>query len=69
MVEKIMEELNFKQTKPTKIFCDNKSAISSSKNPVLHERGTHINMNYHYIGELVSNNDMQLEKFAKKKVN
>ncbi|XP_057949871.1 secreted RxLR effector protein 161-like [Malania oleifera] len=34
-LKKILEELQFKQDRPTLIYCDNSSAIKLSKNPVL----------------------------------
>lgn len=41
-LRRILEELTFKQTEATKIFCDNNSAIQLSKNPVLHGRSKHM---------------------------
>nr|KAJ0191946.1 hypothetical protein LSAT_V11C800452870 [Lactuca sativa] len=38
--------------RPT-IMCDNRSAIFLSQNPVAHKRATHIDIDYHFIRELV----------------
>ncbi|XP_071699092.1 secreted RxLR effector protein 161-like [Rutidosis leptorrhynchoides] len=40
-------------TRPT-ILCDNKSAIFLSQNTVAHKRAKHIDIDYHFIRELVS---------------
>ena len=50
---KIMEELNFIPSSPTLIFCDNKSTISMSKNPMFHGRTKHIELRYHFIRDQV----------------
>ena len=49
------------QEEPTKIFVDNKSAITLAKNTVFHDRSKHIDTRYHYIRECVANNEVQLE--------
>ena len=36
------------------LYCDNKSAIQMSKNPVFHSRTKHIDIRHHYIRELVN---------------
>ena len=35
-LRKILGELQYQQNKPTVIFCDNKSTIALTKNPVFH---------------------------------
>ena len=37
----ILEVMNYKHNTPTKIFCDNKSTISLSKNPIFHGSSMH----------------------------
>jgi hypothetical protein len=39
--------------RPT-LLCDNKSALFLPKNPVAHKRAKHIDLDYHFIRELVS---------------
>ena len=39
------------QTEATPLFHDNMSAISMAKNPVFHQRTSHINRKYHFIRE------------------
>lgn len=36
------------------LLCDNKSDIFLSQNPVAHKRAKHIDLDYHFVRELVS---------------
>ncbi|CAM8908570.1 unnamed protein product [Rhodiola kirilowii] len=60
-LRRILEDLKHKQEGPTKIMCDNKSAIALAKNPVFHDRSKHIGIRYHYIRELVKDGEIELE--------
>nr|XP_027067560.1 uncharacterized protein LOC113693186 [Coffea arabica] len=51
------------QVDPTKIYCDSKSTIELSKNPVLHGRSKHINIKYHFIRELVRKRDIEVDYY------
>ncbi|RZB92624.1 Retrovirus-related Pol polyprotein from transposon RE1 [Glycine soja] len=42
------------------LFCDSKSAIDLTSNPTHHERSKHIDINYHFIRELVESNTLKL---------
>ncbi|GJY11062.1 hypothetical protein Tco_0379247 [Tanacetum coccineum] len=42
------------------IFCDNTSAISISKNPVLHSRTKHIDIRYYFIRDHILKGDIEL---------
>ena len=57
----LLDEMLNKETVPSKLFVDNKSAISLSKNPVFHERSKHIDIRYHFIRECVENGKIQIE--------
>ena len=37
-------------TEPMILYCDNKSAINISKNPVMHAKTKYIAIKYHYTG-------------------
>ena len=50
-IKRILEELKFSQSKPIKVYCDNKVAISIAHNPVLHDRTKHIEVEKHFIKE------------------
>jgi hypothetical protein len=47
--------LEVKYAAPIPIHCDNTSAISVSKNPVLHSKTKHIPIKYHFLREQVTN--------------
>ncbi|GJZ63858.1 retrovirus-related pol polyprotein from transposon TNT 1-94 [Tanacetum coccineum] len=42
------------------IFCDNKSIIAISNNPVLHSRTKHIDIRYHFIRDYILKGDIEL---------
>ena len=45
----------------TIIHCDNRSAITLSKNLVQHSKAKHIPLKYHYLRELAANKKIRLE--------
>jgi hypothetical protein len=45
---------------PIPIHCDNTSAISVSKNPVVHSKTKHTPIKYHFLKEQVTNKVVQL---------
>ena len=55
-----LEYLEVKYTDPIPLHCDNTSAISMSKNPVLHSKNKHIPIKYHFLREKVTNIVVQL---------
>ncbi|KAG6490390.1 hypothetical protein ZIOFF_051686 [Zingiber officinale] len=60
-LRKILDFLQHKQDGPTTIFCDNKSTIALSKNPVFHGRSKHIDIKYHKIREWVAEKQINIE--------
>jgi hypothetical protein len=50
-----LADLEVKYAAPIPIHCDNTSAISVSKNPVLHSKTKHIPIKYHFLREQVTN--------------
>eukprot|EP00253_Pinus_taeda_P033436 PITA_33436 len=48
-------------TPPISILCDNTSAISISKNPVMHSKTKHIPIKYHFLREQVLEQKVKLE--------
>ena len=44
------------------MFSDSQSAISLAKNPVFHSRCKHIQLRYHFIRELINDEDLSLLK-------
>ena len=60
-LRRLCDELKQVQLLPTKIFCDSKSAISLTKNPVFHGRSKHIDIKFHYIRDLVKEDEIAME--------
>ena len=55
-----LEDLEVKHVNPIPLHCDNTSAISMSKNRVLHSNTKHIPIKYHFLREHVTNRVVQL---------
>nr|KYP62884.1 Retrovirus-related Pol polyprotein from transposon TNT 1-94 [Cajanus cajan] len=51
-MRRILEKLSQSQNSCTTIFCDNSSTIKLSKNPVLHGRSKHIDVQFHFLRDL-----------------
>jgi hypothetical protein len=48
-MERLFEDLGMKVNKPIKVYCDNQSTISMTKNHVFHSRRKHIDIRHHFI--------------------
>jgi hypothetical protein len=55
-----LTDLKVTYTNLIPLHCDNTSAISVSKNPVLHAKTKHIPIKYHFLKEQVTNRVVQL---------
>jgi hypothetical protein len=51
---------------PIPIYFDNTSAISISKNPVMHSKMKHIPIKYHFLWEQVAEKNIRVEYVGKK---
>ena len=60
-LRRILADLKEKQDEATIMFCDNKSTIAMTKNPVFHGRTKHIEIRHHFIRELVAKKEIKLE--------
>nr|GEY35158.1 retrovirus-related Pol polyprotein from transposon TNT 1-94 [Tanacetum cinerariifolium] len=52
-LRRLLEDINHKQEHATEVFCDNMSAVASTRNPVMHGRTKHIMIKHHSIRKLV----------------
>ncbi|KAL0338248.1 UNVERIFIED_CONTAM: Retrovirus-related Pol polyprotein from transposon TNT 1-94 [Sesamum angustifolium] len=59
-LRRILEDME-KQEEPTTIYCDNKSAIAITKNPVQHSRTKHIDIKYHSLREATTRGEIELK--------
>lgn len=50
-IRKLLTEIGFSPLNSCKLMCDNKAAISISKNPVQHDRTKHVEIDRHFIKE------------------
>ncbi|GJW32286.1 putative RNA-directed DNA polymerase [Tanacetum coccineum] len=53
-IVKIMKDLNVDNLIPANLYCDNKSAIQITANPVMHEKTKHFDLDVHLVREKVS---------------
>ncbi|KAL0414443.1 UNVERIFIED_CONTAM: Retrovirus-related Pol polyprotein from transposon RE1 [Sesamum radiatum] len=60
-LRRILEDMGEKQEEPTTIYCDNKSAIAITKNPVQHNRTKHIDIKYHALRETTTRGEIELK--------
>ncbi|KAL0318760.1 UNVERIFIED_CONTAM: Retrovirus-related Pol polyprotein from transposon TNT 1-94 [Sesamum angustifolium] len=65
-LRRILEDIGEKQEEPTTIYCDNKSAIAITKNPVQHSRTKHIDIKYHSLREKLPEERLNLSTAALK---
>jgi hypothetical protein len=60
-LRRILGDMGEQEDEPTIIYCDNKSAIAMTKNPVHHHRTKHIAIKYHFIREAEATKQIQLK--------
>ncbi|XP_073022735.1 secreted RxLR effector protein 161-like [Primulina eburnea] len=61
----IVSELGVKQDKVV-VHCDNQNAIHLSKHQVYHERSKHIDVRLHFVKDVISKGEVQMEKIDTK---
>ena len=52
-LRKLLSNLFDLRMDATFIYCDNQSYVKLSENPVFHDKSKHIEIKYHYIGDMV----------------
>ena len=60
-MKQTLQDLQVQFSEPIPIFCDNTSAISISKDPIMHSKTKHIPFKYHFVREQVIENNIKLE--------
>ena len=46
---------------PTVIHCDNQSCVQMSVNPIFYDKSKHIQIRYHFIGDMVQKDAVELQ--------
>ena len=59
-LRRLLKEVKIEKLKPTIVFQDNKSTIMLAKNPTQHSRTKHINTKYHFVREMVKNEEIEV---------
>lgn len=65
-MKEALKDLNICTDQPISVYCDNTSAISLSKNPMMHSRTKHIPIKYHFLREQVAKQNIVLEYISTK---
>jgi hypothetical protein len=65
-MKQTLQDIQVKYDEPILIFCDNTSAISISKNPVMHSKTKHIPIKFHFLREQVTEKNIKLEYIGTK---
>ena len=60
-MKQTLQDIQVQFSEPIPIFCDNTSAISISKNPVMHSKTKHIPIKYNFVREQVAEKNIKLE--------
>ncbi|XP_039170468.1 uncharacterized mitochondrial protein AtMg00810-like [Eucalyptus grandis] len=50
----VLRDIGLSLSSPTRLFCDNQSAIALTANPILHARTKHIEVDFHFVREKVA---------------
>lgn len=60
-MKQTLEDMKIESDQPIPIFCDNTSAISVSKNLVMHSKTKHVPIKFHFLREKVEDKKVRLE--------
>jgi hypothetical protein len=60
-MKQTLTDIQVEYDEPIPIYYDNKSAISVSKNPVMHSKRKHIPIKYHFLQEHVADKNIRVE--------
>lgn len=61
-IERLLEDLKIPRTSPMEVCCDNKAAIAIAHNLVLHDITKHVEVDKHFIKEMIERLQMFLQR-------
>lgn len=56
----LLHDLHVSSIVPALIYYDNRAAISIATNPTFHEQAEHIEIDYHFVGDLIARGSLKL---------
>ena len=59
-LKRIIEYVGEKKEEPTKVHCDNQSAVKLAHNPVYHATSKHIELQHHFFREKIESKEIEL---------
>jgi hypothetical protein len=65
-MKQTLENIQVEYDEPIPIYCDNTSAISISKNPLMHSKTKHIPIKYHFLREQAAEKNIRVEYVSTK---
>jgi hypothetical protein len=60
-IRMLLKELHLPLLSPPTLWCDNSEALALASNLVFHECTKHIEVDFHFIREKITNKDIQLK--------
>jgi hypothetical protein len=60
-MKQTLTDIQFEYDDPVPIYCDNTSAISISKNQLMHSKMKHIPIKYHFLQEQVTEKNIRVD--------
>lgn len=63
-VRMVLKDLGIYLCSPPTLWCDNLSALMLASNPMFHAQMKHVEVDYHFIREKVTNRDIQLRQIT-----
>ena len=58
-IKHLLQELGIQHEEPKDLICDNQAAMHIASNPVFHERTKHIEVDCHFMREMITQNAVQ----------
>ncbi|MCO5578197.1 hypothetical protein L7F22_032035 [Adiantum nelumboides] len=60
-LSRLLGDMGAIQEQPTMLLCDNQSCMAIARNPVFHARTKHIEVQYHFVRELILDGKVEME--------